>query len=70
MTIANDLTIGANTTLDAGSNYSIGVKGNWSNSGTFTPSTGTVTFNGSAAQTISGTNTFYDLTINNTHLSS
>ena len=37
---------------------------------TFVNQAGTVTFNGSAAQTISGTNTFYDLTINNTHGSS
>ncbi|MDG1798095.1 MAG: hypothetical protein P8H35_05980, partial [Flavobacteriales bacterium] len=71
MTIANDLTIASSSSLDvSGSNYSIGVKGNWSNSATFVNQAGTVTFNGSAAQTISGTNTFYDLTINNTHGSS
>jgi len=70
LVITNDLTIAGSTTLDAGSNRSISVAGNWSNSGTFTSASGTVTFNGSGAQTISGTNTFYDLTINNSHGSS
>ena len=59
--ISGDVTIAAGTTLDAsGSNYDISLTGNWSSSGTFTPQNGTVTFNGSSAQTISGTtNTFY-----------
>ena len=38
--------------------------GNWNNSGTFTAGTGTVSFNGSSAQTINGNNTFNNLTIN------
>ena len=60
--ITGNITIASGTTLDAsGSNYGISLAGNWSNSGTFTPQNGTVTFNGSAAQTISGTNTFYNL---------
>ena len=67
LTVANDLTIALNTRLIAGNNQPINVGGNWSNSGTFSALTGTVFFNGSGAQTISGTNTFYDLTINNTH---
>ena len=50
------------------SNITLG--GNWTNSGTFTASTGTVILNGSALQTLSGTMTgssaFYDLTITNT----
>jgi glycosidase len=44
------------------------VAGNWlNNGGTFTPRTGTVTFNGSSAQTIGGSaaTTFNNLTLNN-----
>ncbi|TXD76293.1 T9SS type A sorting domain-containing protein [Algoriphagus ratkowskyi] len=42
--------------------------GNWTSStGSYTPSTSTITFNGSAAQTITASsNTFYNLTLNNT----
>lgn len=67
---------GGNLTITAGtldtvssSNFPITVGGNWSNSGTFTARNGTVTFNGAAQQTLSGTMTsasaFYDLTVTN-----
>ncbi len=69
--VSGNITIASGTVLDAsGSNYNIDLDGNWSNSGTFTQRTGTVTFSGSSAQSISGTNTFYNLTINNSHGSS
>jgi len=60
--IDGGLTI-ANGTLDVadGSNYSVNVAGNWSNSGTFTPREGAVTFDGSGTGTVSGSTTFYDL---------
>ncbi|MBI5303650.1 MAG: hypothetical protein HY868_16055 [Chloroflexi bacterium] len=46
--------------------WSLDVKGNWiNNGGTFTAGTSTVGFNGTSAQTISGTTTFNNLTINN-----
>jgi hypothetical protein len=53
-------------TLDtkSGENNSINLAGNWSNSDTFTEQSGTVTFDGSGAQTLGG-ETFYNLTINN-----
>jgi hypothetical protein len=60
-----------NVTLTSGTlqanNLNISVGGNWTNNATFTPGTGTVTFNGSGAQTISGTTAtfFYNLTLNN-----
>jgi hypothetical protein len=41
------------------------IKGEWNNGGTFISNTGTVTFNGSSAQIISGTTAFYNLHINN-----
>lgn len=61
-TVSNNLTITAGT-LDtvSGSNYSLNVAGNWSNSGTFTARSGTVTLDGTD-QTVTGTTTFYNLT--------
>lgn len=61
-----NLTI-TNGTLDANTseNNAITLAGNWNNSGgTFVEREGTVTFNGSGAQTLTG-ETFYNLTINN-----
>ena len=54
-------------TSGAGGNSLITVEGNWTNNGTFTAGSSTVTFDGSAAQIISGYTTFYYLTISNTH---
>ncbi len=64
------LTIEAGGTLDAtGAASAITVSGNYTNNGTFTAGSSTVTLNGSAAQTLSGTLTgtsaFYNLTISN-----
>lgn len=67
ITVSNNLTISSGT-LNA-NNLAISVGGNWTNNGTFTPGTGTVTFNGAAAsQTIGGTTStsFNNLTLNNT----
>jgi hypothetical protein len=63
LTIKGDATIQSGTTLNA-NGLNINLAGNWSNSGTFTPGTGTVTMDGASAQTMSGS-TFYNLTINN-----
>ncbi|MBI3414065.1 MAG: HYR domain-containing protein, partial [Verrucomicrobia bacterium] len=61
-----NLTINSGATLTISGSASLSVAGNWSNSGTFTPATGTVTLAGagSLTQTISGTTTFNNLTIN------
>ncbi len=58
----------ASTSYSATAAYDISLKGNWTNNGTFTHNSKRVTFNGTAAQTISGTatTTFHDVTINNT----
>ncbi len=64
------LTINDNFTINSGTyncgNYNLTIKGNWSNSGTFTYGTGTVTFNGTTDQSITNTSdeTFYNLIIN------
>lgn len=46
------------------------ISGEWTRTGgSFTPGSNKVTFDGSDTQTITGTNSFYDLTIANTHSS-
>lgn len=66
----NSLTVASNVTITAGTlnanNLNLTLGGNWSRTGTFTPGTGTVTFNGTAAQGISGATTFNSVTISNT----
>jgi len=58
--ITNNITIGTGATLDVTTApYSITLNGNWSNSGTFTARTGTVSIGGSGTSTLSGTTTFY-----------
>lgn len=57
-----NLTIGNGSTLTAAGSFSL--TGNWVDSGTFVPSTNSVTLNGSGTQTIlrtGGTETFYQL---------
>jgi hypothetical protein len=69
ITLLNDMTIGANRTLDVSvSNYGITVGGSWTNSGTFTRQAGTVTFNATTTgKTISdGGSPFYNITFNGT----
>jgi len=65
--VNNNLTISNNLDVSA-SNYSIQVKKGWTNNGSFNARSGTVTFNGASAQTLSGSGTtaFYALTISNT----
>ena len=67
LTIAGSVLINPSSTF-LGSTYAHTVAGNWTNNGAYTQSTGTVTFNGGAAETIGGTTStsFYKLTIANT----
>src|ERR1051325_10170383 len=55
-------------TLTASNTAAFNVGGDWTNGGTFTPGTGTVTFNGTSPQTISGATatTFSGVAITNT----
>ena len=68
--MAGTMTISSGTTFTM-AGYGTGtmsVGKNWSDAGTFTPGTGTISMAGGAAQTITktGGETFYGLTINNT----
>ena len=67
LTIAGNVTIGIGTTFNAAT-FTHHIAGNWSRSGTFTAGTSTITFNGSALQTITATGgeNFTNLTVNNT----
>lgn len=66
--VAGNLTNTTGETITVSSTGRINVGGNWSNGGTFNRGTGTVTFNGTAAQTLGGaaTTTFNNLIINKT----
>jgi hypothetical protein len=69
--LTGTLTIDLGAILDtvSGSNYNITLAGNWSNSGTFTANTSTVTFTGNASanQTVTTAGqAFYHFTVNNT----
>src|SRR5262249_48239825 len=67
ITVNGNLTIGTGTALDVtASNFALTVKKNWSNNGTFTARSGTVTLSGTVAQILSGATTFNNLTLNNT----
>lgn len=60
-----NLVIASGATLNNSTNNSdITIAGNWTNNGGFTAGTGLVTFNGSAAQAVSGSSTFNSLTVN------
>lgn len=65
-TVANNLTISSTATLNT-SGFNLNVGGNWSQSGILTNTSGTITFNGSSAQTITmpATQTVANMVINN-----
>ncbi len=63
LSIAGNLTVGTNCTFDA-NGHNTTVDGNWVNNGTVSLGTTTVTFDGTGNQSISGTNSFYNLTVN------
>ncbi|HEY9005056.1 MAG TPA: hypothetical protein VIM75_02930 [Ohtaekwangia sp.] len=66
VTSFNSVTIAATGNVTApGTN--VNVSGDWTNNGSFTPSTGTITFNGSTANNINGSTAFYNLSISKTN---
>jgi len=64
---AGSVVIAANGTLEASDSAVFTVGGSWSNAGAFTHNDGTVTFDGTVAQTITGATTWNNLTIDNDH---
>jgi len=70
-TLAGATTVNGNLTITSGtlalSTYALDMKGNFTNNGTFSTGTGTVTFDNTTAQTVGGSTgpSFYNLTINN-----
>ncbi|HXM82133.1 MAG TPA: DUF6701 domain-containing protein [Burkholderiales bacterium] len=65
-TVAGDFTLASGVTYAGTTNNPVvNLAGNFSNSGTFNSGTGTFTFNGTGAQTLSGTTTFTNLQMNN-----
>jgi hypothetical protein len=67
LTVGGNVSIGSGSTF-AGGSFSHNLAGNWSNNGTFSSATSTISLNGVAAQTISGTSptVFNNLNLNNT----
>lgn len=68
LTVKNNITINSGTLNANALNLTLG--GNWTNTGTFTPSTGTVIFNGTGTQFINDVSAipnFSNITINNTY---
>lgn len=63
ITVNGDLTIAVSTTFNA-SSFTHTMLGNWTNSGTFNASSGTIAFTGTLNTTISGATTFNNLTLN------
>ena len=65
VTVNGNLTIAGSTTLDvSANNFALSVGGNWANTGTFTPRSGSVTLNGSGPQSIASGLTFSALVVN------
>jgi len=64
-TVNGDILVNSGATLHSGG-FTITLLGNWTNSGTFTASTGTIVFNG-AAKTITGNTTFNRITVNGSY---
>ncbi|MEI6754167.1 MAG: hypothetical protein WCK78_13495, partial [Paludibacter sp.] len=63
----NNITINASSSVSITGTNTLTIAGNWTNNGTFTANNSTVLFTG-ATQTISGTNTFNNLTAGGTGL--
>ncbi len=68
-TMKGNLTIDSGASLALSSTFGgdLNIAGNWTNNGTFTPNSRTVTFNGTSAQALNGGTTFDFLTLINSN---
>lgn len=64
LSITGDFRNLSNASFDA-NNGSIAVTGNWVNASTFDPGTSSVTFSGNPSQALTGSTTFYNLSVSN-----
>ena len=64
---SNNITLATGAILNIASNENLNIYGNWTNNGVFNTGIGSVSFVGSATDTVSGsgTNAFYNLVLNN-----
>ncbi len=62
--IQGNFALGTGVTFNNNTLVGLTIAGNWTNNGTFTSGSGTVTFNGTSTQTFTGATTFYGLTVN------
>jgi hypothetical protein len=67
--VSNNLIVKNNLNISGGTfdanNLNIAIKGNWTNSGLFLPTSSNVSFEGTTNQALTGITNFYDLTLNN-----
>jgi hypothetical protein len=68
LTLAGNLLIDTDDTLNSGTDRQVSVAGNWTNNGTYTANNNTTVFNGASGttQNIYGSTTFYNLTATTT----
>ncbi|WP_298118827.1 T9SS sorting signal type C domain-containing protein [Flavobacterium sp.] len=66
LTVGGNVVISGNLSLGDAVGGDMNVAGNWTRTGVFSPNSRLVTFNGTAAQTLTGATTFEFLTLNNT----
>ena len=63
--VNGDISISSGSTFNSGG-FTITLNGNWTNSGIFTPTTGTIVLNGTA-KTVTGNTTFNHITVNGSY---
>lgn len=62
--VSGNFSLGAGTAFN-NNTFGHGIAGNFTNSGTYTPATGSINFNGTALQTLTGATTFYRIQVSN-----
>ncbi len=66
ITVAGNVSIASAATFGGSGTNPISIGGNWNNAGTFTANSGNVTLDTNSTAIVSGSSTFYDLTVTST----